>query len=399
MMRQALFLALQSVRWYRWRTLTIVLSLSLALWLPITVRLLLLQFRTDITARANFTPLVVGAAGSRTDLVLHALYLDTPAPAATTMAEAEYIQQTGFATAIPLHIRYRTQSAGGAPGVPIVGTSLEYFDFRGLRVREGQMFSVLGECVLGAAAAHRLGLRPGDTILSAPRNVLSLAGDYPLRLSITGVLAATHSADDYVVFTDSKTAWVIDGIGHGHQNLTQATEDDLLLSRDSDSITASAAVLPYTEITPENIDSFHFHGEPGTFPLTAVIAIPESEKSRTLLLGRYGTERSLTQCLKPPEVVDDLLRIVFRAEQLVLISSLVMGVITVMLLTLVLSLSLRLREAEMQTMFRLGCSRATIGMLFGAEIVLMLTAATILALVAAWLTRLIAAESLRTLLF
>ena len=47
-------------------------------------------------------------------------------------------------------------------------------------------------------------------------------------------------------------------------------------------------------------------------------------------------------------------------------------------LVLVFALSLRLRQRELQTIFRLGCSRATIVRLLGAEILLILLAAAAL---------------------
>ena len=94
-MKNAFYLALRSLRWYRGRAVIIVLCLALTLWLPITVRLLLGQFRTEIIARANSTPLVIGARGSRIDLALQALYFDTVAPDQTTMAEANYVQESG----------------------------------------------------------------------------------------------------------------------------------------------------------------------------------------------------------------------------------------------------------------------------------------------------------------
>lgn len=398
-MKHAFYLAVQSLRWYRGRAWTIVMCLALTLWLPITVRMLLSQFRTEITARAGTTPLVIGAAGSRLDLALHALYFDLQPPAMTSMAEADSIQDSGFATAIPLHIRYRTQSLNDIPGVPIVGTSPEYYEFRNLQIAEGQPVALLGECVLGANVARKMNLTVGDWLLSAPRNAFNLAGDYPLKLNITGILAAAHSPDDDVLFTDVRTVWVIDGIGHGHQELAQTTDENMVLARDKSGVTASAAVLPYTEITDANRDSFHFHGESASFPLTAVVAVPRTEKDRTLLLGRYASGKRLAQCLKPPEVVDELLSIVFRIEQLVRISSLIAAVVTGLLLALVISLTLRLRGAEMLTMFRLGCSRYTVAELLCSELFLLLILGTGIALSAAFVTHQLAADSLRQLLF
>ena len=400
-MINALYLAVRSLWWYRGRAITIVLCLALTLWLPVTVRLLLNQFRTEIIARADSTPLVIGAKGSRIDLALHALYFDTVSPDYTTMAEADYVQESGFATAIPVHVRYRTQRNNSVDGAPIVGTTIEYFEFRQLSVTQGSGLATLGDCVLGSNVADRMYLGAGDSILSAPKNAFNLAGDYPLKMNIVGVLAPSHSPDDNAVFVDIKTAWIIDGIGHGHQSLEDDSVDEgMLLEKNRTSVTASAAVLPFTEITPQNLHSFHFHGDDTTFPISAVIVNPHSRKDQTLLLGRYASVRTETaQCVKPAEVVQDLLSIVFRVERLVWLSSVLSAVVTGLLLGLVLLLSVRLRASEMQTMHKLGCSRSTIATLIATEIVLMTASGVSLAMIGAWVSQVVATDWLRSLLF
>ena len=399
-MKHALFLAWRSLLWHRGRSLIIVLSLAITIWLPVTVRLVLNQFRSEISARAAATPLIIGAPGSRVDLALHALYFEAMPPAETTMAQVDQMSSSDLGIAIPLHIRFRTQSQPGVDGAPIVGTSPEYFEFRKLQIQSGEMLSLLGDCVLGSRVAAAMSLKPGDSILSAPQNAFNLAGDYPLKMKVTGVLQPSHSPDDDAVFTDVRTAWVIAGIGHGHQEVSPQTDPALLLtSDDKTSVTANAGVLPFTEITPGNIDSFHFHGEPDSFPLTAVIVIPKDEKSRVRILGRYSSADSTAQCLKPPEVVEELLSIVFRIEQMVWLCSIAAAVVTGLLLALVLSLSMRLRAAEMMTMFRLGCSRMTIATLQFSEIAITMVTASILATSASWLTFVLASDSLRRLLF
>lgn len=397
----AVYLALRSLWWFKGRAITIILCLALTIWLPLTVRLLLNQFRSEIILRANETPLIIGAQGSRIDLALHALYFDTVPPQTTTMAESNYVQESEFATAVPIHVNYRTQSVNDQDGVPIVGTTIEYFEFRKLRLGSGSGMAMLGDCVIGSNVAKTMNLGPGDKILSAPKNAFNLAGDYPLKMNIVGVLAPSYSPDDGVVFVDVKTAWIIDGIGHGHQSLThEEVEDGLLLKKGDKSVTASAAVLPYTEITPDNIDSFHFHGDEETFPLSAVIAIPSSRKNQTLLLGRYATDRKeQAQCVKPTKVVQDLLNIVFRVERLIWISSLLSAIVTALLLGLVVLLSIRLRANEMKTMYKLGCSRFTVVALIGTELLAMSIVGVALAFAGAWAAKVVAADSLRSVLF
>jgi hypothetical protein len=59
------------------------------------------------------------------------------------------------------------------------------------------------------------------------------------------------------------------------------------MDRADGNLTATAKLVQYTEITPENIDSFHLHGSPEDYPITAVIALPDDDKSAALLRGRY----------------------------------------------------------------------------------------------------------------
>src|SRR5690606_26661319 len=101
-------------------------------------------------------------------------------------------------------------------------TSLDYFEFRTLRQREGTLPLMLGDCVVGAEVAQALGLHPGDALVSDPENVFNLAGAYPLKMHVAGVLEPRATDDDRAVFVDIKTAWVIAGLGHGHQDMTQA---------------------------------------------------------------------------------------------------------------------------------------------------------------------------------
>ena len=399
-MNSALYLAVRSLWWHRRRSLAVVLSLAIIIWLPATLRIALNQFRRDISARADSTPLVIGAPGSRIDLVMHSLYFRSQPAAAVTMADYQLAAESTSATAIPLHVRFKTRSQPNAEGAPIVGTTPEYFHFRQLRTQFGELPALLGECVLGADYAARTGLKTGDTVLSAPRNALDLAGEYPLLLLITGVLAKNHSPDDDAVFTDLHTAWVIEGIGHGHQTVDRQTDSNLLLPNDREnaaSVTASMGILPYLEITDENRDSFHFHGDIADFPLTAILATPDQERDRIKLLGRFSGSRQL-QCISPPQVITELLSIVFRIEQLALLFTMTAAGAAALLLALVLNLSLKLRAAEMQTMFRLGCSRLTILRLQFAEVLLMLLSSSAVAIAGGLLSRGTAAALLQQLL-
>ena len=400
MLRNAVYLAFRSLWWYRGRSSLIILCLAVTLWVPVTVRLLIDQFQQEILNRAAVTPLIIGASGSRIDLVLHGLYFQSAAPPSITMEESDYVANSDFAAAIPLHVRFRTQTVDRIDGAPLVGTTLEYFEFRNLKVAAGESLSRLGDCVLGAGFAERTGLRPGASLMSAPRNAFNLAGDYPLKMRVAGILGRSHSPDDEAVFIDIKTAWVIEGIGHGHQTLTKNDRAQLLSAGDSSKVTANASVLPYTEITAENETSFHFHGDEADFPISEVIAVPHDRQSQTLLLGRYASVRqSSAICVKPQSVVQDLLAMVFRVEELFRVVAIVSGLVTALLFGLVIFLGIRLRAAEMSTMQRLGSARGTTGLLVGTETTLMLISAIVMATGSALVTSHFGSQWLRQWLF
>jgi putative ABC transport system permease protein len=369
---RTLLLAWRYILFHKRKTTILIACITLTAYLPVFVHALLGRVQRELAARAASTPLVVGAKGSRFDLVLHALYFETDAPGTITMSEVAAIRDGRLAVPIPLYVQHRARRA------PVVGTSLEYFRFRGLRVAEGKQIARLGDCVLGARVARRLALGPGYYLMSDPKNVFDIAGAYPLKMRVTGVLAKSHAADDDAVFVDVKTAWVIEGLAHGHQDLARTTDESVVLKREQRRVIANAALMQYTEITDDNIESFHFHGNPDDFPVSAVIALPHNRKSEVLLIGRYHLKQAKAQILSPADVVEELMGMVFRVKRFFDANVVLVAVATLLFLTLVILLSLRLRRREMETMFKLGCSRMTIFRLLAAELGIILAAGALL---------------------
>ena len=308
------------------------------------------------------------------------------------METANYVTNSGLATAIPMHVRFRAKK------FPVVGTTLEYFTFRESRIMAGTPLVRLGDCVLGSAVAESLGLKPGDRLLTDPENVFDLAGSYPLNMRIVGILAPSDTPDDRAVFVDVRSAWIIEGIGHGHQGLESENDENLILKKTDNTVTASAAVIQYTEITDANVASFHFHGTPDEFPISSVIAVSPDEASGTKLMGRFVSDSSKVRMVEPPEVVEQLLAIVFRVKKFFDAATWLIGIVSLLFLVLVTLLTLRLRKREMETMFKLGCSRGTIARLQLAEMAIVLGTSLVLALCVAGLVQRFGTELLQRVL-
>jgi putative ABC transport system permease protein len=360
--KDSLYIAWKYLTFNKVKTATLVACVVLISFLPVALELLLDESERQLMSRAVSTPLVVGTKGSSLDLVMNTIYFGDEVPELITMEAVERVMESDLAMALPMYVRFQ------ARGRPVVGTTLDYFDFRGLELAGGRMLAVIGECVLGASAARELGLRVGGSIISSPENPFDIAGAYPLKMKIVGILERAHTADDVAIFVDLKTSWIIDGLMHGHEDLWRAADPQLVLKKDDTNVTGSPKVYEYTEVNPDNLDTFHFHGDPLAAPLTAVIAIPVDAKSGTILRGRYLSEEETHQIVDPEEVVDTLLANIFRIKNVLDAVILVVGAGTTVAIVLVFALSLRLRQREIKTIFKLGCRRMTIGRLIGAEI-------------------------------
>lgn len=356
-MTSAFYMAWRFLDHHRLRTALLVLALAITLFLPAAVRLLVRHYDRDLTARAHATPLVVGAKGSRFDLVLAGLYFRVPSLDPVPAGQVDAIRD--LAAAIPIHARFT------ARGRPLVGTSLGYFPFRHLRVARGRLPALLGEAVLGAAVARDLGLGPGDVITTDQDDLYDITALYPLVLQVVGVLGEAGTPDDEVVFVDVKTAWVVEGIGHGHDRVLPSAAD---LRRADGQAVADDSLVQAASMGADNLATFHFHGDPAEFPLTAILAIPRDgdAKSATLLRGRYDVSEAV-QALAPSETVTELMGLVLRIQTFLDAIGALVGLATLLFVTLVVGLSLRARRREVETLHLIGCSPGSVLALLVAE--------------------------------
>jgi len=363
------------------KSMLLTLAVALMIFLPLGVRTFVSESTRVLQNRAVTTPLLIGPKGSAIDLTLASLYF---LPQQLEPLKYLTYKQTCAlrqGTVIPLHTRF---TAGDSP---LVGTSLGYFEQRDLKVSQGRLFTRLGDCVLGADIAAERGLKVGDHVISSPENVFDLAGVYPLKMRVTGILDTAHSPDDRAVFTDLKTAWIIEGIAHGHEDLATPEAADAVLETDGDNITANASLREFTEVTDENIAYFHFHGNENDYPITSLLVFPASEKSRALLLGRYETSSASGQIVIPADSIRQLLDTLFSTKDLVFYGFLALAAASGLMLLIIFSLSLRLRESELSTYSKIGVSQARLTTIKIADLLVIVTVGTLLAAAALSVTK------------
>ncbi len=355
MNRQILFLVWRYISFHWGKSTILLASLTLTILMPTCLAHLTRVFEQSIRERAVTSPLLLGVKGSDYDLTMHGLYFRSGIQDHFAVKAWHDLLNKNRGVSAPITSHFTAQSQ------PIVGTSLEYFEARNLRLSQGKMFRHLGQCVLGAKAASQLGATPGTSIMSDPENVFHLAGAYPLKMQVAGILERNHTPDDEAVFVDLKTHWILEGLGHGHEDVTALDKSNgKILDRTEKTVTASSAIIPYLEINESNQDSFHFHAEQETLPITAVLIWPKDTKSATLLLGEYNTASGELQLIKPIDVVESMLKWVFRVKAFMDANFVLVGLSVGGMAAMILLLSLRLRKEEFQTFNCLGCSRTLI---------------------------------------
>lgn len=372
-MKQSFYLAYKYITFHRTRSVVLIFSIGIIIYLPNGLKRLIDESEAQMVKRANSTPLIIGSKGSSTDIVINALYFQQEKTESITMNLMEDVNAAGFGYAIPILSMFTARD------FPIVGTDPNYFDFRKMRISQGRRMSFVGECVIGNSVSEKLNIGVGDSLVSSPENFFDLAGVYPLKMNIVGVLDKSDSPDDQAIFVDIKTNWVIMGMGHGHEDLTNNYDPTVVLQRDSNAVKAGAKLYMYNSISGDNIDSFHFHGDMKYYPLSSLIFVPKDHKSETIFRGRFETGEFTQQIIVPVDVVNKLLQSIFRIKQIFNTVFILVGAATLLILILIMTLTIRLRKNEIYTMFTIGSSKLKVLEIVSFELILLVGGSIIFA--------------------
>lgn len=356
-LRNPLYLAWRALRASPGRAGALTLGVAVAAFLPLFTWLAgdLAQLR--LMQRAESTPVVVGAPGSAFDLTLASLYFRGQVFSTIQASQRSALQSVGGLVAVPLHLGHR---AGGAP---VVGTSPEYLEHRGLSLARGRPAALLGELIAGAQVADALGLQPGDLLRAELDNPYDVAGATPLQLKVVGVLRSSGTPDDGALFVDVRTTWALDGALHGHQEV----EEPDALGRDERNLQASPELFINSEVQGDDWDDFHLHGHEGLQPLSAVLVFPGNAKAHDLVLAQVDQEPTL-QAARPVQVVGRVLDVLLRIQEGLMAYFAVVLLATLGMLVAVTSLSMRLRRSELELLRRMGSSPGVIPLMLGAEL-------------------------------
>lgn len=188
------------------------LLLGLAGGLLLAVSLVQTAAETRLQRDLGGVDLVVGAEGGGLQLVMSAL-LQADAPTGIIPAEVrtDLARDPQVAAAVPVAM------GDSVDDVRIVGTTPAYADLYGGDVAAGRWWSGGMEAVLGAAAAQRLDLAPGDTFIGAHGEGPGAVAHADHPYTVVGVLAPTGTVLDRLALTSLDSVWSLHAApGHSH---------------------------------------------------------------------------------------------------------------------------------------------------------------------------------------
>ena len=95
-MIDVLHMSWRYLAYHKVKTVILVISITLIVYLPIGLKVVVNQSAESLTTRAEATPLIIGAKGSPLELVLNTLYFESNVPAVMQYGQSTRVSDYGL---------------------------------------------------------------------------------------------------------------------------------------------------------------------------------------------------------------------------------------------------------------------------------------------------------------
>ena len=194
----------RSLRQHLLATLVTAGSIALASGLLLTVWVVKTQSQAVFAATNSGFDAVLGARGSKLQLVLNAIFHLEASPGNLTAADFEMIRhQREVKTAIPLAVGDNYQGWRIVGTTEALFTDVEYRPSHRYQVGRGERFFQIGklEAVIGSYAAKKLGWRVGTTFHPSHGLIFNPQAEQHEEIyTVVGILAPTNTPVDRVIW-------------------------------------------------------------------------------------------------------------------------------------------------------------------------------------------------------
>ncbi len=310
-----------------------LLMVCLSIVITACVALLAYNISTQISegiiqTAANYD-IIIGPSGSSTQLAMNTMFFTDKPLGTIPYSLVKEIEGSGMANAvIPFSMGDSYNDA------PIVGTTPALL--QGKSLASGEMFEATCEAVVGYDVARQYNLKIGDALVTSHGLGGSGHDHADSPLTVTGILARTHTAYDSAVFTPCDTIWAL----HSHEE-EQAHDEG--------------------EDAHEGDAEAHDHDEEKT--VCAVLVRSKSIADYSALFAAYSANSDYL-VINPNTVLRDVLDNVDMSRRIVYILCAVILVMNVFVITLIALLSAYDSREEIALMRLIGVSMGRINLLY-----------------------------------
>lgn len=216
-----LHFALKNMAIKKVQILLVVLSIVISAGIGVLAYNVASQVDDGITENAGYYSVIIGPAGSQTQLAMNTMYFTDKPVGTIPYTVVETLQQDG--TRVNSVIPYAM--ADSYNGSNVVGTTSAFLKDRALS--DGVMFddSATLQVIVGATVAKMNDLQVGDVIHTS--HSASGLDTHTQGLTVVGILEESYSVYDKVVFTQIRTLWEMhDHSGHAGESEEHEEEEE-----------------------------------------------------------------------------------------------------------------------------------------------------------------------------
>lgn len=336
------------------------------------------QLNDKFDSNANKVDLVVGAKGSRLQLVLCNIFQIDKPTGNINYARTGFLRMHPFVEkAIPVSLGDNYQS------YRIVATSKDYIDLYDGKIAEGELWETPMQVVAGSTVAKKLGLKIGDRFSGGHGIGESLHVHEETQYKVVGILERSNTVLDNLLITDLASTWIVhaghEEDSHGFDVKTKE-QHDLELQEDSSHSVDVDEGNTVVEIHDDHVDEDHHdhdHGhdhhdhhdhnkivnydsilktiDPRTREITSVLVKYKTTKGRFTIPGIANNTEGMMAAEPAIELTQlrDLISPIIGVMQFIAI--LIMGIATISMFISMFN-SLKDRKYEIALMRVLGAS-------------------------------------------
>ncbi|MCQ4628531.1 ABC transporter permease [Shinella sp. CPCC 100929] len=351
---------LADLRRFKGGALAVIVLIALSVALSVTVTLQERAVRLGSARAAEKFDLLVGAAGSETQLALSAVFLQpSPLPLMSGAVLAKLAADPRVDFAAPVGF------GDSEAGHPVVGTTTALISALSPKLAEGVLFARLGDAVVGSDVPKQLGAE-----IKPMHGLADIAGETHTEIvyKVSGRMAPTGTAWDRAILVPIRAVWQLHGMTGGHDH-----DHD----HAGETPEAAAAEEHDHEHAPVDADAAideQFEAEtPG---LPAVLVKPKTIADAYRLRQEYRGETTLA--VFPAEVLTRLYATLGDARSLLLAIAIGTQVIVIAAILLVTIMHVGARQRQIGALRAFGAPRRSVVAIVWGELLLLFLAGFVL---------------------